>query len=485
MTAVRTPVSYTLVTVYALDETSTSAFLSGPGERLPLDDMISVTSSEGEEKHIRITLMPTTFGGPSLAVPPQADPSAWGFPFHCSCWEILKASSPTSDIQVQSLFNLCRSFPIPLSSTLDFGHDYGGLYRREHLGSYPPFPGEETQLGHKERDVNSTIFHSHVFDPLDASCLVEIVGDQESSREVLVSRKPIRQTTAACDPFGKLPVEISQCIFLLLSSTDVSNLRLSSCVVANIQLPDRFWHSRFYHGREFDYIFEFARHSENKGQWRMIFLSAQRLKHHPSLVNRKRIWDLATALHDLISQTGTCHGSAIRSHFEQDAPSDARTWVAASRNLKPYLDMFSRGSRSLYERFLALPDTLSSISVSVTDLFTGRYVSGMQVTDTNGNRRNLGYFQSHGSITFATAHIVEFLLAQDQRGIRGMRVLGESGRASEWIGEHQCIPRRRLVLPKAIQRAESSVEFIKGGFDVSSAVGIPHYFELTLILQGL
>lgn len=479
MTTVRTPVSYTLtITVYALDETSTSASLSGPGERLPFDDMISVTSLEGEKKHIRIALMTTTFGGRRF----EDDPSAWGFPFHCSCWKLLTASSPTNDVHIQSLFDLCRSCPIPLCKTLDFGHDYGGLYQREHSGFYPPFPGEETRLSHTKRDVDSTIYQSHTFDPLDASFLVGIVEDQESSREYLMPRKPIRQTMTAYDPFGKLPPEILQCILPCLSSADVSSLRLSSCVVANTPLPDRFWHSRFCHGREFDYILEYAQHSKHKGQWKTTFLSVQRLQHHPSLVNRKRIWSLATALHNIISQTATCHGSALRSWFEQDAPSDSRTWVTASRNLKPYPNMFSMGSRSLYERFLALPDTLSSISVSVTDLFTGRYVSGIQISGSNGNRWDLGYFQPHSSIIFTTTRISGFLLAEDQRGIRGMRVLSGNGPGSEWIGEYQDIPRRRLILPKAIRRAENSVKYIKGGFDVSYAVGPFRLFKLKLIL---
>lgn len=420
--------------------------------------------------------MPTAFEALSSAVPPHADPCAWGFPFHCHCWELLRVSSPTRDVHLQSLFDLCRSFPIPLGATLDFGHDYGGLYQRERPGPYPPFPGEETRL--KKRDVDSAIFQSHTFCPLDQYFLTRMIKEIKTSHEVLTPREPIRQSTTAYDPFSKLPLEILLCIFPCLSSADVLNLRLASRVMANVTLSDRFWHSRFCDGREFDHILEFAQHSNHKGQWKKIFLLAQPLQHHQPLVNRKRIWGLATALHGIISRTGTCHGRALCSSFEQEAPPDSRTWVTASRNLKLYPDMFSTGSRSLFERFLALPEKLSSVSVSLTDLFTGRYVSGIQIRDAHGNCWDLGYRQPHSLTTFTTTHILGFVLAQDQRGIRGMRVLSESNPASDWIGDYQDIPRRRLVLPKAILRAGNSVKYIKGGFDVSCHVRRPSFLQL-------
>ncbi|KAI1111547.1 hypothetical protein F5Y14DRAFT_424940 [Nemania sp. NC0429] len=465
--------------VYALDKTSALAHLSGPGERLAYEDTISVTSSGGEEKHIRIELMLHTFGGTRFTLPTEDseddedNPSAWGFPFHCSCWEVLKASSPTNDVHIQSLFDLCRSFPTALGTILDFGHDYGGLFQRQYLGWYPPCPGEETQLRYKNFDDNYSIFQAYLtLDPLDASSLAGSIGDQASSREYLTPRKPTRRTIAAHDPFGNLPLEILHWILTFIPSTDVLNLKLSSRVMANTGLPDRFWHSRFCYGQEFDYMFEFAQYSKYRGRWKKVFLAAQRLPHPPSLVNRKRIWSLATALHDILSRTGSCHGSALRSWFEQDAPLDSRIWVTASRNLKPYQERFSRGSRSLYERFLALPDTLLSISVSVTDSLTGRYVSGIRIKDTNDKGWDLGYFRPRSSSTFTTSRIVGFLLAEDQRGIRGMKVLSESSLASEWIGEHQDVPRRRLTLPKAIGGAEDSVKHIKGGFDACKMVSL-------------
>ncbi|KAJ2992751.1 hypothetical protein NUW58_g2060 [Xylaria curta] len=464
-------------TIYAPHKNSASASLSRRGQRLQtVDDTISIISPEEQQIDVVITLMRCSWRTSNPFVPYDAntDTSAWGFPFHCSCWELLKATSPTKDVNVQSLFDLCRSFPV-LSGSLDFGHDYGGLYCRRHYhGFYPPFPGEETRLSGK-CNTSNPIYQDHFLDPMDISFLGKIVEDREPLRNSPSPPPSIPKIEFADDPFGILPVEIIQCIFPYLASADVLNLKLSSHVVAHTPLPDRFWHSRFCHGREFDYMFEFARHSKYKGQWKKVFLLIRQRRNHPFFANRRRIWALATGphgLHDLLSQTGTCHGTALRSWFEQDAPLDLRAWVTASRNLNPYGNDFSRGSRSLHERYLAFPEILSSISVSVVDLFTGRYVSGARVSDTDGTVLDLGYFEPHSSITFTTTRILGFLLAQDQRGIRGIKVLSESGRTSEWIGESRDLPRRRLVLPKTTEMGENFVKYIKGGFDACKMVSL-------------
>ncbi|KAI0388244.1 hypothetical protein F5Y17DRAFT_453560 [Xylariaceae sp. FL0594] len=462
--------------IYALGDTSTSAYWSAHGKRERFLDAISATSEDGQESDVEIWLGRTCFQELGPTSFPPTNPPAWGFAFHCSCWELLKASSPTKDIRLQSLFDLCRSFPKSLCA-LDFGHDYGGLYQREPQldVTFPLCAGEESWLSEIEDDSDSKVVQSHKSDPLDISFLVGMAEDDEASGKLGLPPKSFWKTVTTYDPFGRLPPEILTSLFPYLSSADILHLKLSSRVVADTPLPDAFWHSRFCDGREFHYVFEFAERFKHRGKWRSIYLLVRHLRHHPSLVNRRRIWDLAAGLHNLISLTGTCHGNALRSHLEPDAPSDSRSWITASSKLWPYSDTFPDGSRSLHDRFLALPDRLSSISVSVTDLCTGRYVSGFQFQDMDGNRWNLGYFQAHSSVTVATADILGFLVARDPRGIRGVRVLNGSGSAaaaSPWIGEHQDIPKRRLVLPRPIGGHNSPVNYIKGGFDACKVVSL-------------
>lgn len=471
------PVSYTLFIVYSLDKASVSASLSGPGKRLSSGDMIPIISSEGQKIDVYIDLNPSHFhfGRCSTAPPFGEETSAWGFPLHCYCWEILKESSPRKDVHVQSLFDLCRSFPLVAGiPALDFGHSYGGLFRREYLGIYPPFPGEEPRLA---LEKHSPVFQAHTFDPLDLSFLVKMVADRGRSAACHEPPTSIHTTITTHEPFTKLPAEILQLIFLYLSSDDILNLKLSSRVIAVSPLSDRFWHSRFCHGREFHHVFEFAQYSTHRGQWQMVFSSTWLLRHHPSLVNRKRIWHFATALQDLMAKTGSCQGGPFRSLFEQDAPQNQKIWVTADRGQQSCPPFYFASPKSLFERFITLPEMLSSISISVVDLFAGRYISGLRVADKNGNHWNLGYFQPHSSVSFTTTHIIGFLLAQDQRGIRGMRVLGEGGLTSEWIGDYQGIPRRRLILPRNKQSDENCIKYIKGGFNVSLIVMSYHTLE--------
>ncbi|KAK5631268.1 hypothetical protein RRF57_006982 [Xylaria bambusicola] len=357
------------------------------------------------------------------------------------------------------------SFPTSRGVTLDFGHDYGGLYQRRNPTRWPLCPGEETRLS-----ILRTTLRSSEFDPWDISFITRAVDDEKPYDESFKSPTAVRKTTTTNDCFGKLPIEIMDLILQVIPSIDVLSLKLGSHVIANTPLSDRFWHSRFTHGREFDYVFEFSQYSKYRGQWKRIFLSTRRLQHQPSLVNRKRIWGLTTALHKIMTQMRPCHGSAIRSWFEPEAPPDSRAWITASRTLRPAQWLFSEGSRSLYERVLILPEILSAISFSVTDLFTGRYISGLQIRDTNGNHRDIGFFQPHTSVMLTTTHIRGFIIAEDQRGIRGIRVLSGSGPPSEWVGQYQNIPQRRLVLPKTSWKGETVIKILKGGFDACKMV---------------
>ncbi|KAI0396138.1 hypothetical protein F5Y17DRAFT_137748 [Xylariaceae sp. FL0594] len=109
-----------------------------------------------------------------------------------------------------------------------------------------------------------------------------------------------------------------------------------------------------------------------------------------------------------------------------------------------------------------------SMSVSVLKISTQSYVSGLRITDTNGKSWDLGYFRLSDSVTFRATHITGFHIAQDSRGIRGIRVLGGDGSISEWIGYHRDIPRRRLVLRRTTQVGESVIRHIKGDFDMLS-----------------
>ncbi|KAI2636815.1 hypothetical protein GGS21DRAFT_513356 [Xylaria nigripes] len=289
--------------VYALSQLSYSVFLSETVDSFVVEDVVTIVSSEEPGRRIPIKLMRETSRDYYYRrVPRWPDPNAWGFPFHQSCWELLEASSPTKHVNLQSLFGVCRLFPVRVGGVLDFGHDYGGLYPRANWDVFPPFPSKYYIPGMRKCDIESPIHQSYECDPLNISSLMEIIQNHDRSDECLSIPNPLFRTSTGADSFAKLPVEIAQQILMYLTSTEVLNLKLSSHAIANIPLHDRFWHSRFCPGHEFAYIFEFADYSDYNKQWRKVYMAVRRTYNQPSLRNRRRIWDLAIDLHKLCSK---------------------------------------------------------------------------------------------------------------------------------------------------------------------------------------
>lgn len=115
-----------------------------------------------EEETMEIDIFSSRFGD-HLAVGPGQ--RIWGFPFHCSCWDLLIARREThgaAQYEPQALFDVLRSFP--RHRLVEFGHDYGGVagwdieldlfdivepsHQPCHL-----LPGEEPRLVYDRTDV--------------------------------------------------------------------------------------------------------------------------------------------------------------------------------------------------------------------------------------------------------------------------------------------------------------------------------------------
>ncbi|KAI1322945.1 hypothetical protein F5Y16DRAFT_403916 [Xylariaceae sp. FL0255] len=433
---------------YPQDPQDPHTYLSGPA-KVDREGVLSfISPAEGQLRNLYLA---TGWDDPSThGVHATTD----AYPFHCACWRILEAAncSPTENIPVQSLYYLCFSFP-NYEGDFDFGHDYGGLHYRPQVSFDPGeehFPDKTDYLclgNHLfARDggpPNRDILASHRHDPFDAviTSLLTQHHDQSAPQDPLVFPT---LNLSAVDCFTKFPVEIVQFIFLYLDSPDILNFKLSSRSIADVPLHDRFWHSRFCSGGEFEYMFEFAHHPTYHGQYKAIYMSCRRHLRHPVLVNRQRIWDLAIDLHDLLSRTGTCHGT---------------TFVPAC-------------CRSLFKRFLTLPEILSSISVSIVDVYSAQYISGIRIRDVNGNHQDLGYFHTDSSVSFTTERIVAFELAIGHRGIRGMKILSDHGDASPWIGEYRDIPRRNLRFSEIVGKDKIAIQYLKAEFDACKIVSL-------------
>ncbi|RBQ67632.1 hypothetical protein VDGD_03085 [Verticillium dahliae] len=74
------------------------------------------------------------------------------------------------------------------------------------------------------------------------------------------------------------------------------------------------------------------------------------------------------------------------------------------------------------------------------------------------------------AISGSSFRIKGFCLAQDQRGIRGLAVILNNGQLTQWIGNHDDIPKRRLVFESGASSCAAVIDIIQGGFDAFKLV---------------
>lgn len=197
---------------------------------------------------------------------------------------------------------------------MDWGHDYGGIFRRT-SESYELLLGEDDELGRTE-----PLPALSTYDPFHVSQLIAQIptpstlrGTRSVSRPCFDDQMPANQSV---DPFHRLPLEIATEIIMLLSSTDVVSLGLASKTFASTTLLDCFWRSRFWPGREFSYLFEYA--SPKHVPARELFDTVKSLQHLLAVSNRRRVWSLASFLSNLAETrraSSPCGGMPCQSFF--------------------------------------------------------------------------------------------------------------------------------------------------------------------------
>lgn len=449
-----------------------------------------------EEETMEIDICSSQCGERQAVGPGQR---IWGFPFHFSCWDLLIAHRSAHGVvqyEPQTLFDVLRSFPRHRLS--EFGHDYGGVAGWDiELDlfdivdpSHEPchlLPGEEPRLVYDR--TNRALLQMQRENPMCATEISSIFrGERPSGGAVSEAHSgdylPSFNTRYS-EPFGKLPTELLQFIISELPSPDVIALKQSSRVFQRLPLPETFWRSRFLRGREFDYIFEALSYFENcHGQWRTIFQYFRDNRKSPSLMNRRRVWRLAQTLDDFVEkrlESRICSGTVVRSYFEPNAPDEKNAiWTEAHRCLRPFNQDFPTGCRELYVRTMLVPPNATDIYVSVVDILDKTYVSGLRFGEPRGTIQQIGYVRP-GNETLLTWNTPGELLqatglqlALDQHGVRGLCIVSGENALSGWAGQHEGVPKRRLVLAGG---KEYGITKLKGGFDVSSARALTPAFK--------
>ncbi|KAF2808301.1 uncharacterized protein BDZ99DRAFT_391143 [Mytilinidion resinicola] len=460
--------------LYTDDHDWTNVRLSGVGTRGPTHDYAPRDSSSSyydpkldPSTLIDIWLLKVNFRTPPPAPPPAPTQTAWGFPFHASCWDLMVKLLDQEDMDKRCLFDILLSLP-QQQGYLDWGHDYGRLLCTQ-VDVSLLLPGEERVLGGLDYDNmprTSTGLPVYTFDPLAipdllalrSSCLKSV--DHEAT-----ARNSTTKIHTKPDSFRKLPVEIIQIILNTLQSRDVLHLKIASSVVAATPLPKSFWASRFLPGHEFEY------------SWKRFYLGVKNLLDDANLRNRWRISKLIFPLRNLLSKysLSTCSGTPLQSFFEpNEAPSNEGSWTSASRAVVDPEDFFTSGCRALRLRLIRLPDMLTAVFISFIDFGDNQYISGIRFQQHDKVDTCLGYIQrSHESILDSVCpmgneghlHISGFILAMDLRGIRGISLLTIGG-VSKWLGEHEGIPKKRLTI------GAGRVQLLKAGFDAMKIVSL-------------
>ncbi|KAK4041105.1 hypothetical protein C8A01DRAFT_15078, partial [Parachaetomium inaequale] len=443
------------------------AHLSGPGLTDPNNDAVYISTPADESddapepREMQIDLMDSRNylgDGPWDYLPER--PDAYGFPYHEACWRIFAEVSPIHDRKLQLLLDICVSIrnqggPVRV---LDWGHDYGGYWYEKNTPARLP-PGMENCL-----ELRTTHRHAH-HDPLYSTELLRVfdlaskgLGNITPRPATLGHWSQASTSATRMRAFSVLPAELLQLILEYLSIPDTLALRLASREFTALGLSNAFWRSRFLPGRERSWVFEARPYlSSLPGQWRTIFDSVIHLGDPPSVINRRRIWNLASSLHDLIRKVGStsCDGDAVNSLQDPGVG-----WITASRF--PCTEWSHRS--------IPIPEAVTAVFVSTVQIYSRQYVSGIRIqhssADGTMNSTPLGHRHPETETRLLSCEqgqlrIAGLQLALDSQGVRGLSIITASGAASNWVGDHEGFSKRRLV-PSSSGR--DIVTALRGGF---------------------
>ncbi|KAG5767399.1 hypothetical protein H9Q73_014283 [Fusarium xylarioides] len=316
-------------------------------------------------------------------------------------------------------------------------------------------------------------------DPYHVPGLVNAIeGAARLQNDVFLSRLEPTVQSLKNDSFSRLVPELLQNIVTLLPTSDVHSLRLASPVFATLELPERFWASRFQPGREYDHLPEV--HDRPPQSWRALYHSLRIwTRGIPSMANRKRVWGLAKRLQATLSQLDgvSCKGDPLGTWFEtisdgsdQNIHAADVSWHTASRAVAHLGKSFFYGSRVLRARALRFsePVKLREMSVSFVDTAAGRFISGFNMIDEHNRSHVLGYQheKTMSRISLSPDEPIQgWELAMDLCGIKGIAAVRGDGTLIGWAGESAGVPRWRL-------KGSQGVSAVKAEFDALKLVSL-------------
>lgn len=409
----------------------------------------------------------------------HSDPEI-GYLFHESCWKLLKARLLPSPVPIQTLYNVCRSSPIPSPGLVNLGLDYWGFMR-------DPVSPDSWHDSHILRRLTARIGSNGVtipatrLDPFDIPKLEQCLGEtlQPGPPEDTGSRiSPSFQSQP--DTFSRLPPELLEEIRVFLASRDVTNLHLSSRTFASLPLSQYFWASRFRGTLERSHIFEpTILELDNSGSkpprdWKSLYHKAASSKTPPdALWNRERIWNCFHPLANLFVTLPPVDDTTVRDFegvcTETEVFKATSGWRCISGDFRPRSPSVpsSMACNIRFEQNIRVPKDLEQIAISTLPFCGQQNITGIRLISRKTSDTHLGYVlpgketilnlvdQDGGQDT-----LTGFICALDKRGIHGLRAVTSGGHLSEWVGSSIDLPQTlRLCVERPISE-------LKAAFDV-------------------
>lgn len=371
--------------------------------------------------------------------------------------------------------DLCLSMrEVPQEYLMNWGHDYGGLFRHMNRPCCPwdaiEPPGRheiESPYGPGGRHY-SVVYDGDEWRRPDLRTLA-LTSDPYNSDEIRMILQEQPQppperivahlsSSSTSDRFSRLPAEIRSEIASHLSTSDFLNGRLVLRGLWDIFDSQMFWATRFSEPGERSWVFESTEPKDLSLDWRFLYkmTSDGRVAKSGGIQNRQRVWNLALRLKDTLSVRPLVPLPPV----ELVEPEIIRIgWIEAGGDKScPNADRphhnFNRGCtvRKRQSVLLEPPRILKSIALSFVKVAEDSYLSGLRFDFGDGHDLQIGY-RAHTEQLFECGRgiLTGFKLAISPRGLQGIQFVTDSSSCSRWYGRPDKLPHtNRLVSPKPL-----------------------------------
>ena len=416
-----------------------------------------------------------------------------------ACWELLRdrvdpeRREPASAVG-RHLFALLYNTPTNGDGALRPGHDYGGaarFQRPSRFGYFTEVNGSD--LRYLTGDPREPLQHDehYVWEAIQAVSAPFGLPDLDlSSPAAADSASPTSSSSSLIDIFRSLPNELIALILEQLASPDLCNLRLASRHVAALSgpnvLPQEFWASRFWPGREMGFVFAGPffpsspspspspsassttttapaprpRSGSPAPDWRLLYIKARATlsdsELFPGFRNRKRIWrvleDVAGPLRLRLANGDHVANEPYRDSAAAAASLGPSVTVAADAIFGPADAVAAAATRDLElscrffeaQRLLSLRGEWARglrLAVSFVRLDGRTYISGLHVPPPAGSRDisdgfRVGFVDAVHTETVAFSPgstLVEVEVAASAKGMTGLRFHVEGPQGSHVV----------------------------------------------------